>query len=73
MSRAFVKDANDERWQPPEQAAEFAVYVEEDRGRFTPSPVRRGDDLIELLRWASAQPRGSYQVRDRLGRPLADV
>lgn len=72
MSRAFVKDDADERWQAPGELPEFAVYAAQG-GAFSPDPVRRGDDLLELVRWARARPRGVYQVRDRTGRLLAHV
>lgn len=73
MSRAFLKDAQDEPWQgKPSNDEEFAVYWGTGAS-FEVEPVRRGDDLVSLVRWAYGQPKGHYQIRDRAGRRLAEI
>lgn len=69
MSRAFVKEEGEGRWEPRVRH-EFRVVLV---GPGEPRTVQEGDDLLDLLRWAGERERGEYEVRDARGERLAVV
>jgi|GEM_PF-3455269 len=73
MSRAFVKETDGERWQPPARTSEFTVHWGPNARHAEREAVYRADDLVAALRWLAARHAGYYQLRDSTGRLLAEV
>jgi hypothetical protein len=70
MSRAFVKEDVDVP--EAEKIYEFRVYSGTSRFEIEPVVVYSSNNLTDVLRWAEGQ-LGYYQIRDAVGKMLAEV
>ncbi|MBZ9712514.1 hypothetical protein [Deinococcus multiflagellatus] len=71
MSRAFVREDEGERWQPPAPRRAYRIVW---RGHETQPPevVRETDDLLDALRWLQTRDqRHLFELRDGHGVLLA--
>ena len=73
MSRAFLKEADGERWRPPPESAKYLVFTGRDRLELDRNPVYSDDDLVGALRWLDGRSRGYYQLRSQDGQLLAEI
>ncbi|PTA67960.1 hypothetical protein [Deinococcus arcticus] len=71
MSRAFVREDEGERWQPPSPRRAYRIVWRGEAAQ-APEVVRETDDLIEALRWLQARDqRHLFELRDGQGVLLA--
>ena len=71
MSRAFLKE--DAPQPEPEPQGAYRVVWSTGPASSDREVVHTGDDLLELLQWAAARPKGYYQLRDGEDDVLAEV
>lgn len=71
MSRAFVKE--DSQAPEPERLGAYRAFREVGLDELEPEPSFSSDDLLVVIRWASARPTGRYLIRDPDGVHLAEV